>query len=178
MKALKTVAVALGITLAALIVIPLIVLAGLFVWLKVTEEAGGGDPRARSRRRLDRQSPSRRAGDAAADRTSTPAGDRRAFRCPRVAHVAADRRLAEIGVLGVMVLWAGELHRRQVGRSAVLPPVGFTFLRFIARVGDAVRSCSAGARAAIGLPRRDLLAICGLGAPRVRASTRSSGRPA
>ena len=38
MKALKTVAVALGITLAALIVIPLIVLAGLFVWLQVTEE--------------------------------------------------------------------------------------------------------------------------------------------
>jgi hypothetical protein len=34
MKALKTVAVALGITLAALIV-----LAGLFVWLKLTEEA-------------------------------------------------------------------------------------------------------------------------------------------
>jgi hypothetical protein len=39
MKALKTVAVALGITLAALIIIPLIVLAGLFVWLKVTEES-------------------------------------------------------------------------------------------------------------------------------------------
>ena len=39
MQALKTVAVALGITLAALIVIPLAVLAGLFVWLKVTEEA-------------------------------------------------------------------------------------------------------------------------------------------
>jgi hypothetical protein len=39
MKALKTVAVALGITLAALIVIPLIVLAGLFVWLKVNEES-------------------------------------------------------------------------------------------------------------------------------------------
>ena len=38
MKALKTVAVALGITLAALIIIPLAVLAGLFVWLKVTEE--------------------------------------------------------------------------------------------------------------------------------------------
>jgi hypothetical protein len=37
-RALKTVAVALGITLAALIVIPLAVLAGLFVWLKVTEE--------------------------------------------------------------------------------------------------------------------------------------------
>ena len=39
MKALKTVAVALGVTMAALIVIPLAVLAGLFVWLKLTEEA-------------------------------------------------------------------------------------------------------------------------------------------
>ena len=38
MKALRTVAVALGITLGAMIVIPLIVLAGLFVWLKLTEE--------------------------------------------------------------------------------------------------------------------------------------------
>ena len=38
MKALKTVAVALGVTLGALIVIPLAVLAGLFVWLKLTEE--------------------------------------------------------------------------------------------------------------------------------------------
>ncbi len=38
MKALKIVAVALGVTLAALIVIPLLVLAGLFVWLKLTEE--------------------------------------------------------------------------------------------------------------------------------------------
>jgi hypothetical protein len=39
MKALKIVAVALGITLAALIVIPLVILAGLFIWLKLTEEA-------------------------------------------------------------------------------------------------------------------------------------------
>ena len=39
MKALKVVAVALGITLAALVVIPLVVLVGLFVWLKLTEEA-------------------------------------------------------------------------------------------------------------------------------------------
>ena len=39
MRALKTVAVALGITLGAILVIPLIVLAGLFVWLKLTEEA-------------------------------------------------------------------------------------------------------------------------------------------
>ena len=39
MKALKTVAVALGVTLGALIVIPLVVLAGLFVWLKLTEDS-------------------------------------------------------------------------------------------------------------------------------------------
>jgi hypothetical protein len=38
MRALKTVAVALGVTLAAILVIPLVVLAGLFVWLKLTEE--------------------------------------------------------------------------------------------------------------------------------------------
>jgi hypothetical protein len=38
MKALRTVTVALGITLGAILVIPLIVLAGLFVWLKLTEE--------------------------------------------------------------------------------------------------------------------------------------------
>jgi hypothetical protein len=38
MRALKTVAVALGITLGAILIIPLVVLAGLFVWLKLTEE--------------------------------------------------------------------------------------------------------------------------------------------
>ena len=43
MKALKTVAVALGITLAALIVIPLVVLAGLFIWLRLTDEDEGED---------------------------------------------------------------------------------------------------------------------------------------
>jgi len=43
MKALKTVAVALGITLAALIVIPLVVLAGLFIWFRLTEEDEADD---------------------------------------------------------------------------------------------------------------------------------------
>ena len=38
MKAVRAVAVALGITLGAILVIPLVVLAGLFVWLKLTEE--------------------------------------------------------------------------------------------------------------------------------------------
>jgi glycerol-3-phosphate acyltransferase PlsY len=39
MKALKTVATILGILLAAAVIIPLVVLAGLFVWLKLTEES-------------------------------------------------------------------------------------------------------------------------------------------
>jgi hypothetical protein len=38
MKILKTLAIAIGAILAALVVIPLTVLAGLFVWLKLTEE--------------------------------------------------------------------------------------------------------------------------------------------
>ena len=39
MQALKTVATILGILLAAAVVIPLAVLAALFVWLKLTEES-------------------------------------------------------------------------------------------------------------------------------------------
>ncbi|KRT64052.1 MAG: hypothetical protein XU10_C0005G0076 [Chloroflexi bacterium CSP1-4] len=39
MKALKIVATALGVTLATLVILPLLVLAGLFIWLKLTEEA-------------------------------------------------------------------------------------------------------------------------------------------
>ena len=39
MKAFKTLATILGILLAAAVVIPLVVLAGLFVWLKLTEES-------------------------------------------------------------------------------------------------------------------------------------------
>ena len=39
MKALKILATLLGILLAAAVVIPLVVLAGLFVWLKLTEES-------------------------------------------------------------------------------------------------------------------------------------------
>lgn len=39
MKALRILLIALGVTLAALVIIPLVVLAGLFIWLKLTEEA-------------------------------------------------------------------------------------------------------------------------------------------
>jgi hypothetical protein len=38
MKALKVLLISIGALLAALIVIPLAILAGLFVWLKLTEE--------------------------------------------------------------------------------------------------------------------------------------------
>ena len=39
MKALKVVLISVGALLAALIIVPLTILAGLFVWLKLTEEA-------------------------------------------------------------------------------------------------------------------------------------------
>ncbi len=39
MKALKVLLIGIGALLAAVIVIPLTVLAGLFVWLKLTEES-------------------------------------------------------------------------------------------------------------------------------------------
>ncbi|MDQ6682522.1 MAG: hypothetical protein M3Y88_04530 [Chloroflexota bacterium] len=39
MKALKIVMISIGALLAALIIVPLTILAGLFVWLKLTEES-------------------------------------------------------------------------------------------------------------------------------------------
>ncbi|MFN2484401.1 MAG: hypothetical protein ABR509_05620 [Candidatus Limnocylindria bacterium] len=39
MKALKVLVIGIGAVIAALIVIPLLILAGLFVWLKLTEES-------------------------------------------------------------------------------------------------------------------------------------------
>ncbi|HSG86719.1 MAG TPA: hypothetical protein VLA23_10310 [Candidatus Limnocylindrales bacterium] len=39
MKLFKVLGIVLGILLAALVVVPLVVLAGLFIWLKLTEEA-------------------------------------------------------------------------------------------------------------------------------------------
>ena len=38
MKAVKVLLISIGALLAALIIIPLTILAGLFVWLKLTEE--------------------------------------------------------------------------------------------------------------------------------------------
>jgi hypothetical protein len=43
MKAIKVLFIGVGALLAALIVIPLTILAGLFVWLKLTEESDEDD---------------------------------------------------------------------------------------------------------------------------------------
>lgn len=39
MGIIRLIAAALGVLLAAAIIVPLVVLAGLFIWLKLTEEA-------------------------------------------------------------------------------------------------------------------------------------------
>jgi drug/metabolite transporter (DMT)-like permease len=80
----------------------------------------------------------------------------------RDAAPATDRRLAEAGVLIVMVLWAANFI---VVKSAlvVLPPVGFTFLRFVLASGTLFVLLRL-REGSVGLPRRDLLPICGLGA--------------
>jgi drug/metabolite transporter (DMT)-like permease len=74
---------------------------------------------------------------------------------------AAERRLAEIGVLVVMVLWAGNFI---VVKSAlaVLPPVGFTFLRFVL-ASLTLLVLLRWREGSIGLPRRDLVAMWILG---------------
>ena len=38
-QVLKFVAIALGLLLAVVVIVPLVALAGLFIWLKLTEEA-------------------------------------------------------------------------------------------------------------------------------------------
>ena len=43
MKALKVLFIGIGAILAALVIIPLTILAGLFVWLKLTEEGEEDD---------------------------------------------------------------------------------------------------------------------------------------
>ena len=74
----------------------------------------------------------------------------------------SEHRVAEAGVLVVMVLWAANFI---VVKSAleVLPPVGFTFLRFVL-ASITLFALLRWREGSVGLPRRDLLPICGLGA--------------
>src|SRR5262249_54785353 len=77
------------------------------------------------------------------------------------AHATREHRVAELAVLGVMVLWAFNFI---VVKSAVivLPPVGFTFLRF-SLASTTLLILLRWREGSIGLPRRDLIAICLLG---------------
>ncbi len=163
MKALKTVAVALGITLAALIVIPLVVLAGLFVWLKMTEEADE-ESSSSTAKAPDRRE--RRLGPAGATAPSTSharrstggrSGCPRRTRLPAGAGTRRGRRPGGDGPVG------GQLHRRQVGGRGpaadrlhvpAVPP----------RIGHAARSPPAGARAASGCRGATSCRSCALGA--------------
>jgi drug/metabolite transporter (DMT)-like permease len=77
-------------------------------------------------------------------------------------HAARERRVAELAVLGVMVLWAFNFIVVKTA-VAVLPPVGFTFLRF-AIASTTLLLLLRWREGSISLPRRDLVAICGLGA--------------
>jgi drug/metabolite transporter (DMT)-like permease len=81
---------------------------------------------------------------------------------PNVSASPAERRVAEIGVVVVMVLWAGNFI---VVKSAVaqLPPVGFTFLRFVL-ASVTLLLLLRWREGSVGLPRRDLIAILVLGA--------------
>ena len=80
----------------------------------------------------------------------------------RASESAADRRIAEIAVVAVMFLWGGNFI---VVKSAlsVLPPIGFTFLRFVL-ASATLMLLLRWREGSIGLPRRDLVAIMGFGA--------------
>ena len=92
----------------------------------------------------------------------TPAGKAGVSVSAAHRHAAAERRLAELAVLGVMVLWGGNFVVVKAA-VAVLPPVGFTFLRF-ALASVTLLVLLRLREGNVGLPRRDFVAIAGLGA--------------
>lgn len=74
---------------------------------------------------------------------------------------AADHRLAELGVLVIMAFWAGNFIVVK-GAIGILPPVGFTFLRYcLAAV--TLLALMRWRDGAIHLPRGDVLKIAVLG---------------
>ena len=74
---------------------------------------------------------------------------------------ATDRRLAEISVLIIMVFWAGNFIVVK-GAIGVLPPIVFTFLRYIIAASTLV-ALLRWREGAIRLPRGDTLKIALLG---------------
>ena len=77
------------------------------------------------------------------------------------ASTASDRRVAELSVLLIMVFWAGNFIVVK-GAIGVLPPVGFTFLRYIIAASTLV-ALLRWREGAIRLPRGDTLKIALLG---------------
>ncbi len=79
----------------------------------------------------------------------------------RAAIPPRERRTAEIAVLVVMAIWGMNFI---VVKSAVaiLPPVGFTFLRFAIATGT-LFALLRWREGSVGLPRRDLIAIMAVG---------------
>jgi drug/metabolite transporter (DMT)-like permease len=74
---------------------------------------------------------------------------------------ARDRHLAEAAVLVVMVLWAGNFVVVKAAVAA-LPPIGFTFLRFVL-ASLTLLVLLRWREGSIGLPRRDLVTLLVLG---------------
>ena len=75
---------------------------------------------------------------------------------------AADRRLAEFGVLGVMVLWAGNFIVVKSRRRR--PAAGRLHVPAVTLVSATLFLLLRWREGSVGLPRRDRLAIMGFGA--------------
>jgi drug/metabolite transporter (DMT)-like permease len=78
-----------------------------------------------------------------------------------IASTPRDRWLAELGVLVVMVFWAGNFIVVK-GAIGILPPVGFTFLRYCV-AAITLLILLRWREGAIRLPRGDVARILGLG---------------
>lgn len=75
---------------------------------------------------------------------------------------ATERRLAEAAVIGVMAIWAGNFI---VVKAAIadLPPVGYSFVRFLL-AGVVLLALCLATEGSVRLPRRDILPLAALGA--------------
>src|SRR3954469_20759744 len=117
---------------------------------------GRGPPPRRAPLPAPREPPADTAGVGLSG-AERPAANRASL--PASTH--SERRLAELGVLVVMVFWAGNFIVVK-GAIGVLPPVGFTFLRYcIAAITLLI--LLRWREGAIRLPRGDTLKIFGLG---------------
>jgi drug/metabolite transporter (DMT)-like permease len=75
---------------------------------------------------------------------------------------ASDRRLAEVGALAVMVVWAGNFIVVK-GALTELPPVAFTTIRFALAAVVLLVACRL-IEGSVRLPRRDVIPLFALGA--------------